>query len=135
MRAHIIENNKVVNTIEVDSLDFLPNLIDASLGGSIGDSYIGSKFIKPVAEVILDVPVQVAMWQARDILIKYDLLDDVINFANEIEDPMERRRAKSRFEFSSTVLRSDPLLNFITSRAGYAKETVDSWFIEADALL
>lgn len=50
MRAHIIENDIITNTIEVESLDFMPNLIDASLGGSIGDIYDSSTgtFSKPV---------------------------------------------------------------------------------------
>ena len=134
MRAHIIENCKIINTIEVGSLDFLPNLIDASIGGSIGDTYSNGEFIKPIVEVVSNVPTQVAMWQARDILIKYDLLDDVINFIAAIEDPVERRRAQSKFEFSSTVQRNDPLLNYITTRAGYSKQTVDGWFIEANTL-
>ena len=33
MRAHQIENGVVVNTIEVESLDFLPGLIEATDGG------------------------------------------------------------------------------------------------------
>ena len=134
MKAHIIEDNKIVNTIEVDSLDFLPNLIDASLGGSIGDSYIDSKFIKPVAEVILDVPAQVAMWQARDFLIANDLLDDVINTIAAIPDAVARKRAQSKFEFSNTVRRDDPLLNYVVTNAGFTKEQVDSWFIEANTV-
>lgn len=48
MRAHIIENGIVTNTIEVESLDFLPNLIDASLGGAIGDRYENGKFLPPL---------------------------------------------------------------------------------------
>lgn len=47
MRAHIIEGGKVVNTIEVESLDFLPNLIDAALGGKIGDLWDGNAFSAP----------------------------------------------------------------------------------------
>ena len=50
MRAHVIENGKVVNTIEVDSFDIIPNLIDAdAVGGGIGDSWDGVK-ITPYAE-------------------------------------------------------------------------------------
>lgn len=45
MRAHIIEDAIVTNTIEVESLDFLPNLIDASLGGAIGDRYENGEFL------------------------------------------------------------------------------------------
>jgi len=47
MKAHIIENNVVINTIEVDSLDFLPNLIEAT-DGSIGWSYVDGVFSPPV---------------------------------------------------------------------------------------
>lgn len=41
MRAHVIENGKVVNTIEVQRLEDMPYLllVDASAGGSIGDTY------------------------------------------------------------------------------------------------
>jgi hypothetical protein len=33
MRAHVIENGVVTNTIVVDSLDFMPNLISGETGG------------------------------------------------------------------------------------------------------
>jgi hypothetical protein len=47
MRAHVIENGIVVNTIDVDSLDFLPNLVDGENSGAIGDLYINGEFVKP----------------------------------------------------------------------------------------
>lgn len=46
MRAHIIENGIVTNTIEVESLDFLPNLVEAT-DGAIGWSYDGARFVPP----------------------------------------------------------------------------------------
>jgi hypothetical protein len=46
MRAHVIENGVVVNTIVVDSLDFMPNLVEATAGG-IGWSYVNGQFINP----------------------------------------------------------------------------------------
>lgn len=46
MRAHIIENGVVVNTIEVESLDVLPDLVEATEGG-IGWTYDGENFTKP----------------------------------------------------------------------------------------
>lgn len=46
MRAHIIENGIVTNTIEVESLDFMPNLVEAT-EGAIGWSYDGEKFTHP----------------------------------------------------------------------------------------
>lgn len=45
MRAHVIENGKVVNTIEVDSLDFMQGLVEAPEGTSIGWDYINGQFV------------------------------------------------------------------------------------------
>lgn len=46
MRAHVIENGVVVNTIEVESLDFIPGLVKATEGG-IGWKYDGTAFTAP----------------------------------------------------------------------------------------
>jgi hypothetical protein len=44
MRAHVIENGKVINTIEVESLDFMPKLVEATAGG-IGWDYVNGQFV------------------------------------------------------------------------------------------
>lgn len=44
MRAHVITDGKVTNTIIVDSLDFMPGLVEAT-GGGIGWDYVGGQFI------------------------------------------------------------------------------------------
>jgi hypothetical protein len=46
MRAHIIENCVVVNTIVVDSLDFMPGLIEATVE-SLGWTYVDGVFAPP----------------------------------------------------------------------------------------
>lgn len=49
MKAHVIENNVIINTIIVDSLDFMPGLVSAEDGGNIGDEYRDGQFIaKPI---------------------------------------------------------------------------------------
>ena len=48
MRAHVIEDGVVTNTIEVSSLSDLPNLVEAT-EGSIGWQYDGSNFTDPNA--------------------------------------------------------------------------------------
>ena len=83
MKAHVIENGKVTNTIEVDSLDFMPNLIDASLGGKIGDLWDGSVFSEP-APTAEDIAVMAAsVRKERDSLIAatdyYALTDVTMN--------------------------------------------------------
>lgn len=47
MRAHVIENGRVANTIEVPDLDFMPGLVDAEQGGQIGDQWDGANFYAP----------------------------------------------------------------------------------------
>ena len=44
MRAHIITDGKVSNTIIVDSLDFMPGLVEAT-SGDIGWDYIDGQFV------------------------------------------------------------------------------------------
>ena len=46
MKAHVIEDGVVVNTIIVDSLDFAENLVEATEGG-IGWSYADGNFTAP----------------------------------------------------------------------------------------
>jgi hypothetical protein len=51
MNAHQLgANNVILNTIVVDSLDMFPNLIDASVGGNIGDTWNGTEIIKKPPE-------------------------------------------------------------------------------------
>ena len=53
MKAHIITDGKVTNTIIVDSLDFMPGLVEAT-SGSIGWDYIDGQFVdnRPQPEVV-----------------------------------------------------------------------------------
>ena len=46
MKAHVIEDGVVVNTLVVDSLDFLPNLVEATQGG-VGWLYSDGSFSPP----------------------------------------------------------------------------------------
>jgi hypothetical protein len=55
MRAHVIENGIVVNTIEVDSLDIMPGLIEANIGG-IGWFWDGATFTPPPAPEPMPTP-------------------------------------------------------------------------------
>jgi len=74
MKAHIIENNKVINTIEVDSLDFMPNLVDGSVG-DIGWDYINGELIEPTKTV--EVPQTITDLQAWQVLAQIGKLDAV----------------------------------------------------------
>ena len=47
MKAHVIENGVIVNTIVVDSLENRPDLVSAESGGNIGDIWDGNVFTTP----------------------------------------------------------------------------------------
>lgn len=55
MKAHQIQNGKVVNTILVDSLDFMPNLVEATEGG-IGWTYANGVFTAPPEPEVVAPP-------------------------------------------------------------------------------
>jgi hypothetical protein len=50
MRAHVVEEGRIVNTIMVESLDVLPGLIDGAIG-SIGDA------VTEDGEIISAIPI------------------------------------------------------------------------------
>ena len=57
MRAHVITDGKVTNTIIVDSLDFMPGLVEAT-AGSIGWDYVDGQFVdnRPTPPEIVPMP-------------------------------------------------------------------------------
>jgi len=64
MKAHVIENNLITNTIEVESLDLIPNLVEAT-EGSIGWSYVDGVFTEP-ADTRTDAELAEAVRTDRD---------------------------------------------------------------------
>ena len=75
MKAHIIENGRVVNTIVVESLDVVPGLVDASNGGLIGDFYQNGQFITSI--LIID-PLQYKQNRAAEYPPITDYIDGVV---------------------------------------------------------
>ena len=59
MKAHVITNGKVVNTVEVESLDSLPNLV-AATEGEIGWLYENGALINPNPKSQTEIDRQVA---------------------------------------------------------------------------
>ena len=134
MKAHIIENNKVVNTIEVESLDFLPNLIDGSIGG-IGWDYINGELIAPIKpEPPKVIPQSITIRQAREIVIKMGLFQTVEDTLNGIEDDTQRLIARNYWEYSEVFERNHQILLALTAALGLTDEQLDEMFIAASKL-
>lgn len=61
MRAHQLDKNGVIiNTIEVESISVLPNLFDASIGGSKGDSIVDGVLIPKQADIRANIIAQIS---------------------------------------------------------------------------
>ena len=135
MRAALVdENNVVVNYVEIESFDGVTYFDPAdSVFGSVlnRDTGVYTNTPPPLSAPI--VPASVAMWQARDELIERGLLDAVNGALASIADPTERLRAQSKFEYSSTLRRDDPLLLQMRQALGWSDAELDDMFISAGA--
>lgn len=67
MRAHVIENGVVVDTILIDRLDARPNLVEATEGG-IGWAYADGVFTAP-PDTRTDEEIQASVRRQRDELL------------------------------------------------------------------
>ena len=61
MRAHVIANGKIVNTVEVSALNVLPGLVAAQGNEGIGWSYDGQTFTAPAPDL---TALRAAHWEA-----------------------------------------------------------------------
>jgi hypothetical protein len=141
MRAHQLnDSGEIINTIEVDSLDVFQNLVDASIGGGIGDSIInGQLVVKPPVVFVPEVPKQVTRRQARLAMFltpmgNTNLLDFVPTLIASIEDPTERRMSEIEWQDSQVFERDRPIVNTLGAQAGLTKEQIDQLFIQAATL-
>jgi len=125
MRAHIIENNKVVNTIEVESLDFMPNLIDGSVGG-IGWEYTNGELIEPTP--IIEVPKILTPRQARLALLAVGLLDEVDTLL------AGNKAMQIWWEYSLDIQRNHEHIVTMGGALGLTETQLDDLFIEGAKL-
>ena len=133
MRAHIVIDGKVANTIEVKMLDFMPGLVDASSGGAIGDNYADGVFSTP--EPVVIVPQVVDMAQARKALRISGITNaNVVAAINAIPDVMQRDLALIDWEFASRITRLSPLVLSLGSALNLSSAQIDSLFVTAATL-
>lgn len=108
MRAHMIKDGLIVNTIEVETLDFMPGLINAELGGAIGDLWDGEKFTSPIQPVVTQFELDQARYQKRAAV-----RDELIAFM--AADNMSRVRSGAWTVPQLVSLMADPAVSSATS--------------------
>ncbi len=129
MIAHIVENGLVVNTIVVDSLNDLPNLVDGSVGG-IGWSYVDGQFLPPTPEPeVVKVPSSITPRQIR-------LQLTAMGLRQQVEDWVATQSLdiKDWWEFSTVFERNNQMLVDAAAIFGLTSESLDAFFIEANKL-
>lgn len=131
MNAHQLDAaGVIINTIVVEALDALPNLVDASIGGSIGDRIVNGAVVpKPV---VVSVPDSVPMLDARLTLIASGKMAAVRAHLNALTG-VEGEQAREYFEFALTMKRHHPLVVGIPASVMTEAEK-DALFIQAGAL-
>ena len=133
MRAHVIEKGVVINTIEVDSLKFIPGLIDGSVG-AIGWLWDGKTLTAPVEFVVEQtIPDSVTRRQGRLALLRGGYLDDVEAAIAAITDPVERQAAQIEYE-ADTWERGNAFLQQMWTQLGGTKTGLDELFSLATSL-
>lgn len=129
MRAHIIENGIVTNTIEVESLDFMPGLVDADLGGSIGDRYENGEFIKPAPE---PEPAPESCTPAQGLValfaVKGITEDDVLAAIGQIADPVQQYTARIGLQRATTWERTSPTMQAMAALLGLTEQDLDDLY-------
>ena len=128
MRYAIIENFLVTNIVESNSV-LAENWIADDGTAKIGSTWDGQAFhYNPV--IVMTVPKSVTMRQARTALFNAGLLTTV-NTAIAAMPGSAGDIARIQWEFSSDVLRDQPLVTALSSVLGLTAAQLDSLFITA----
>lgn len=137
MRAHIIDGGIVVNTIEVDSLDFMPGLMAAVAGEGIGWSYDGQTFTPPPAPPSQppQVPLAVSKAQGKAALIVAGLWSAVLAYVAAIADPTDKALAEVALNDTQEWRRDSLFLNSAASALGLTSAQLDQLFVDASGIV
>lgn len=129
MNAHQLDAaGVIINTIVVESLDDLPGLVDAELGGGIGDSIIDGVLV-PQPPPAPPVPESVPMLNAELVLIGAGYWDDVQAFVSQ-RGPY----ALAFLNRAQNMRRDNVLVNAWATARAITDAQLDALFIAADNL-
>ncbi len=135
MNAHMIKNGVVINTVVVRSLADLPDLVDASAGGAIGDLYANGVFSKPqpTPPVVPDTaPMAAARKALRAAGIKDAQVKGIINGSAMTAE--QKEDALIDWEYQPVIRRHSPLVAAFGPALGLTEAQIDILFITAAAI-
>lgn len=125
MRAHQLDaNGVIVNTIEVDSLAILPRLVDAAIGGNIGDSVVGGHLV-PKQTPVQPVPVAVEPLQGLLALDKAGMSAAYDTWAN---NPARTFAERAFIDKAQTWRRDNAVLQGACTALGITSGQLDDLF-------
>lgn len=136
MNAFVLDaNGVIINAIVVDSLSVIPGLVDASIGGAIGDSIIGGVLHrKPTPAVVQEVPKSVTRRQARQALQMQGLLANIQPLIDAIPDAGLRAIAQIYWDDAQDFERSNQWVITLGAGLGLSPTQIDNLFITASRL-
>ena len=132
MRAHVIDNGVVVNTVEVAALDVLPGLVAAQGNEGIGWSYDGQYFTATTQAPSI-VPQEITMRQARLALHEAGLLSNVSTAIASLSEPA-KTKAQIEWEYSNALQRDNPFVTTLGTALSLSSDDIDNLFITASGL-
>ena len=132
MRAHVVENGVVVNTVEVESLGVLPGLVVAQGNEGIGWSFDGHAFTAPPPPPPV-IPQSVTMRQARLALHANGLLASVQPAITALPEP-QRTQAQIEWDYSNGLERGNAFVATLGAALGLNAAGIDALFVQAAQL-
>ena len=130
MRAHVVENGVVINTVEVNQIE--AGMVAAQGNEGIGWLYDGQEFSLPPPPTP-SVPTEVTMRQARLALLENGLLANVQPAINSLPEP-DKTKAQIEWDYSNALQRSNPFVDVLGAALGLSSQDLDDLFIQASAL-
>ena len=132
MRAHVIENGVITNTVVVNNLTDIPNLVAAVGNEGIGWLYDGESFSPPPPNPV-QIPQEITMRQARLALLDIGLLANVQTAINTLPEP-DKTKAQIEWEYSNALQRDNPFVTTLGTALGLSSDDIDNLFITASGL-
>lgn len=133
--AHI-KNNVAIDVIQTDPfMVFVPSY--AQQFEEVDESCCVGMILEDgvwiSAPVIIPIPQEITMRQARLALLDIDLLANVQTAINTLPEP-DKTKAQIEWEYSNALQRSNPFVTTLGTALGLSSDDIDNLFITASRL-